>query len=161
NALQDQGVPWPDHERVAFGLTKADMSRMEQPPCEATTASPDSCKVSRNQEIDTGQSATRSCSSMGGDLWSGRGEGSAVARSLRPETTGRTMPLAPTAPSGLGSSPQDELKSYLLLEGDAGRLPLADRSVDLVFGSPPYCDARTYGIAAQRDCGEWIRWMLA
>jgi hypothetical protein len=38
-------------------------------------------------------------------------------------------------------------------------LPLADRSVDLVFGSPLYCDARTYGIAAQRDCGEWVRWM--
>jgi site-specific DNA-methyltransferase (adenine-specific)/site-specific DNA-methyltransferase (cytosine-N4-specific) len=51
--------------------------------------------------------------------------------------------------------------SYLLLEGDAARLPLADRSVDLVFGSPPYTDARTYGIDAQRDCGEWVRWMLA
>lgn len=33
-------------------------------------------------------------------------------------------------------------------------------SVDLVFGSPPYCDARTYGINAQRTCPEWVEWML-
>lgn len=33
-------------------------------------------------------------------------------------------------------------------------------SVDLVFGSPPYMDARTYGINAQRDCQEWVEWML-
>lgn len=33
-------------------------------------------------------------------------------------------------------------------------------SVDLVFGSPPYCDARTYGINAQRGCVEWVEWML-
>jgi hypothetical protein len=43
---------------------------------------------------------------------------------------------------------------------DAIRLPLADRSVDLVFGSPLYCDARTYGIGAQRDCRSWVAWML-
>ena len=35
----------------------------------------------------------------------------------------------------------------------------ADR-YDLVFGSPPYCDARTYGIDAQRDCESWVAWML-
>lgn len=35
----------------------------------------------------------------------------------------------------------------------------ADR-FDLVFGSPPYCDARTYGIGAQRDCVQWVDWML-
>lgn len=33
--------------------------------------------------------------------------------------------------------------------------------VDLVFGSPPYCDARTYGINAQRGCVEWVEWMLS
>lgn len=33
-------------------------------------------------------------------------------------------------------------------------------SVDLVFGSPLYCDARTYGIDAQRGCEEWVAWML-
>lgn len=51
--------------------------------------------------------------------------------------------------------------SYLLAQADAVRLPLPDRSVDLVFGSPPYCDARTYGIGAQRGCAEWVEWMLA
>jgi hypothetical protein len=48
----------------------------------------------------------------------------------------------------------------MLSQADATRLPLADRSVDLVFGSPPYCDARTYGIGAQRDCVAWVEWML-
>ncbi len=50
--------------------------------------------------------------------------------------------------------------SYLVAQADAVRLPLLDRSVDLVFGSPPYCDARTYGISAQRGCREWVEWML-
>jgi len=35
-----------------------------------------------------------------------------------------------------------------------------EKWIDLVFGSPPYCDARTYGIGAQRGCQEWIDWML-
>lgn len=55
--------------------------------------------------------------------------------------------------------------SYLLIHGDAKRLPWADRGVDLVFGSPPYIDARLYledgrdlGIA--RKCQEWVDWML-
>lgn len=40
-------------------------------------------------------------------------------------------------------------------------------SVDLVFGSPPYMDARTYddgtlpaGAVTVRDCQEWVNWML-
>lgn len=37
---------------------------------------------------------------------------------------------------------------------------MPQNSVDLVFGSPPYCDARTYGIGATRNCIEWIEWML-
>jgi hypothetical protein len=37
---------------------------------------------------------------------------------------------------------------------------LSEESVDLVFGSPSYCDARTYGIEAQRDCPGWVEWML-
>jgi hypothetical protein len=37
---------------------------------------------------------------------------------------------------------------------------LPEASVDLVFGSPPYMDARTYGINAQRGCEEWVNWML-
>jgi len=48
----------------------------------------------------------------------------------------------------------------IFLQGDAGKLPFADQSVDLVFGSPPYQDCRTYGINAQRDCRTWIDWML-
>lgn len=50
--------------------------------------------------------------------------------------------------------------NHLFVRSDAGRIPLPDNSVDLVFGSPPYCDARTYGIDAQRDCAEWVEWML-
>jgi hypothetical protein len=47
-----------------------------------------------------------------------------------------------------------------LIQSDATRIPLADGSVDLVFSSPPYTDARTYGIGAQRKCSEWVEWML-
>jgi len=45
-------------------------------------------------------------------------------------------------------------------QADACKLPLENQSVDLVFGSPPYCDARTYSIGAQRDCRGWIDWMF-
>ena len=45
-------------------------------------------------------------------------------------------------------------------QADAMRLPFADDAFDLTFTSPPYMDARTYGIDAQRDCAEWIDWML-
>lgn len=47
-----------------------------------------------------------------------------------------------------------------IIQADAVKLPLDDCSVDLVFGSPPYCDARTYDIDAQRGCAEWVEWML-
>lgn len=49
---------------------------------------------------------------------------------------------------------------WLAVQSDALRIPLPDQSVDLVFGSPPYCDARTYGINAGRKCREWVEWML-
>lgn len=48
----------------------------------------------------------------------------------------------------------------MIARADAARLPLASKSVALTVGSPPYCDARTYGIGAQRDCRGWVRWML-
>lgn len=48
----------------------------------------------------------------------------------------------------------------MIFAADATRIPLADKSVDLVLGSPPYMDARTYGIGADRGCQEWIDWML-
>lgn len=48
----------------------------------------------------------------------------------------------------------------MIVQSDAISLPFADKSVDLVLGSPPYCDCRTYGIGAQRDCQPWIDWML-
>ncbi len=48
----------------------------------------------------------------------------------------------------------------MIVQGDTIRLPFADGAFDLVFGSPPYQDARTYGISAQRGCQEWVDWML-
>lgn len=48
----------------------------------------------------------------------------------------------------------------IFARADAARLPLADKSVDLVFTSPPYLDARTYGIKADRRCEAWVEWML-
>ena len=46
------------------------------------------------------------------------------------------------------------------VQADATQLPFADGSFDLVFGSPPYADARTYGIGAQRDAAAWVEFML-
>jgi hypothetical protein len=37
---------------------------------------------------------------------------------------------------------------------------LPDDSVDLLFTSPPYLEARTYGIGAGRKLDEWVAWML-
>lgn len=37
---------------------------------------------------------------------------------------------------------------------------LPEQCVDLVFGSPPYAEARTYGIDACYGCEEWVEWML-
>lgn len=48
----------------------------------------------------------------------------------------------------------------MMVQANAIALPFADRSVDLVMGSPPYCDARTYGIGAEKGCEEWVAWML-
>jgi hypothetical protein len=53
----------------------------------------------------------------------------------------------------------------VFLKGDATRLPLADQSVDLVLGSPPYIDARLYleagrDLGVSRKLGSWVEWML-
>lgn len=53
------------------------------------------------------------------------------------------------------------------IRSDVLNLPFADQSFDMVFGSPPYCDARTYddgtlpeGHVVSRQCQDWIDWML-
>lgn len=48
----------------------------------------------------------------------------------------------------------------MIAVADATNLPLADQSVDLVVGSPPYCDCRDYGIDATRNCAPWVEWVL-
>lgn len=45
-------------------------------------------------------------------------------------------------------------------QGDAARLPLADKSVDLVFCSPPYEAARTYGIGFNLRGQAWVDWAV-
>lgn len=47
-----------------------------------------------------------------------------------------------------------------LLQRDVLALQAPDSSVDLVIGSPPYINARTYGIDAGRKVGEWVEWMF-
>jgi hypothetical protein len=49
--------------------------------------------------------------------------------------------------------------SYILV-CDACCLPFPDCSIDLVFSSPPYVNAKTYGIDGRRDSREWAEWML-
>lgn len=55
--------------------------------------------------------------------------------------------------------------AYLVAQADVRRIPLPDKSVDLVLGSPPYLDCRHYlengkkiGIARKIDA--WVAWML-
>jgi len=53
----------------------------------------------------------------------------------------------------------------IVVQGDAERLEYPDRSFDLVFGSPPYMDARLYLEDGEdweiaRGCREWIDWMM-
>ncbi len=55
-------------------------------------------------------------------------------------------------------SAQRPLKAFA--QADATRIPLADDSVSLVMGSPPYLKARSYGINAQRGVDDWIEFML-
>ncbi|GAF84709.1 unnamed protein product, partial [marine sediment metagenome] len=38
---------------------------------------------------------------------------------------------------------------------------MAAKSVDLIFGSPPYENARTYGIDFSLKGQEWVDWMVA
>lgn len=49
----------------------------------------------------------------------------------------------------------------LILQADVLRLPLADKSVDLVFCSPPYEAARTYGIDFSLRGQAWVDWAVA
>lgn len=54
---------------------------------------------------------------------------------------------------------------YLFLRGDAEKIPLPDQSIDLVFGSPPYVDARLYledgrNLGIARNCVAWVEWMI-
>lgn len=56
--------------------------------------------------------------------------------------------------------------STLVVQADAGRIPLGDRSVDLVIGSPPYLDARKYleggvDLKIARGVRAWVDWMVA
>lgn len=48
--------------------------------------------------------------------------------------------------------------SFLL--GDALHLPFADKSIDLVFCSPPYEAARTYGIDFNLKGQAWVNWAV-
>lgn len=51
-----------------------------------------------------------------------------------------------------------------IIQADGSALPFGDDSVDLVVGSPPYCDARLYLEAGRnrgisRQCQDWVAWM--
>lgn len=48
----------------------------------------------------------------------------------------------------------------MIVQGDCLKLPLPDRSVDLVFGSPPYEDARSYGIGFSLRGEGWVEWAV-
>lgn len=49
---------------------------------------------------------------------------------------------------------------YKFLESDAAKLPIEDQSCDLVFCSPPYEDARTYGLNFALRGDKWVDWAV-
>lgn len=48
----------------------------------------------------------------------------------------------------------------MIIQSDVSRIPLGDNSVDLVFCSPPYEDARTYGIDFDLAGQDWVDWAV-
>lgn len=55
-----------------------------------------------------------------------------------------------------------------VLQADALHLPFKDQSVDLIFGSLPYCDCRSYddgtlpdGHVVLRDATTWVAWAVS
>ena len=51
--------------------------------------------------------------------------------------------------------------SYDIQVGRAERIPFPDKHFDIVFSSPPYMTARTYGRKGiARKCVDWVEWML-
>lgn len=48
----------------------------------------------------------------------------------------------------------------MIIRSDIQQIPLADQSVDLVFCSPPYEDARTYGIDFNLFGQMWVDWAV-
>jgi hypothetical protein len=49
----------------------------------------------------------------------------------------------------------------VILQADVHHIPIADNSVDLVFCSPPYEAARTYGIEFNLKGQQWVDWAVA
>jgi hypothetical protein len=52
------------------------------------------------------------------------------------------------------------MTSVDLIHADAAALPIPDGSVDMVFTSPPYEDARTYGLPTAAAGEAWVRWAV-
>lgn len=84
----------------------------------------------------------------------------------------RSFPAQGGAPSLLfgmvsGSRLRRKVEIVAIIQADVLHLPLSSHSVDLVFGSPPYCDCRTYddgalpeGRTVSMEVREWVEWML-
>lgn len=49
----------------------------------------------------------------------------------------------------------------MIAAADVLHLPLPDASCDLVFGSPPYEDSRTYGIGFRLRGQDWVDWAVS
>jgi ParB family chromosome partitioning protein len=141
-AFQDLGtcnVPLPTAppvaEWAASPLLVEDRSNDELPPNESPTPDPgDEDDSTEAEEVDAARVVT---------------------------STPLTVPQAPRVPALpadviVGSRPWSVVQANVL--DFLGSLP-AD-SVDLVFGSPPYEDARTYGIDFSLSGQDWVDWMI-
>jgi hypothetical protein len=78
---------------------------------------------------------------------------SAAYQARREKKRAKIVPVAqPTIPAELFRVDEADVLDWFAAQP-------AD-SIDMVLGSPPYMNARSYGIAAERGCEEWVAWML-
>jgi len=69
---------------------------------------------------------------------------------------GDLLGYEPYPPKNTGNA-----EAGMILRADVHRLTLSDKSCDLVFCSPPYEAARTYGIAFNLRGQAWVDWAVA
>jgi site-specific DNA-methyltransferase (adenine-specific) len=146
NELQDRGQPWDAAEWIAYceaarGLVEAER-RGEIP--ESTDLGPAAHDGLSDQEVvpkvgprDAGSSSPDRPDAVAGEVPGESGPAPGPSSHLPDEIADRAPGI------------RDPVAGYLLIRGDARRIPLPDESVHCCVTSPPYFRLRDYGVEGQ------------